>query len=104
MKELDVKVGDYIYTLCRMFGTISLHKIERLTKTQAVCGNNRFYLRTGKLVGTSDWSVVFGYKADQNIIDKFNLQQATAKVVRWDNSKDKDPELVKAVYELIKND
>lgn len=75
MAELqNVKVGDLI--AYKGFSSLNVSKVDRLTKTTAVCGSLAFRLDTGKMVGSSGYSVVYGRVATEADIITARIQRA----------------------------
>lgn len=72
MRLKDAKVGYYIKT--NNYGQINLYKIERLTKTQAICGHTRFNLESGKIVGSGTW-LNLGSLATVEDFEKYNAKR-----------------------------
>ena len=103
MNELDVKAGDYICVFGRYNSSrVILYKVERLTKTQAVCGKgNKFRLSDGLKIGTSGWYVVHGSKATEEDLYQYKFQKAKEKVEQFLKGKDLDKDLVIEMAKLI---
>ena len=69
-----IQVGEYIYTQRHNDSYINLHKVERITKTLAITNSYRFNLDSGKVQGSTGWSVLFGYKTTPEIMEKYKIQ------------------------------
>lgn len=69
-----MEVGDLIAH--KGLSGLNLSKVDRLTKTTAVCGNLAFRLDTGKMVGSSGWTVVYGRIATEADIITARIQRA----------------------------
>lgn len=75
MQTLDVQVGDLIAYNRRYDRTNRLTKVQRLTKTQAICADGeRFMLDSGKLVGSTGWDIRFGRKVAPEDIAQIKLE------------------------------
>lgn len=60
----NIKVGDYIHYRVSYGGDKEVVKVERLTKTHAVCTRDtKFMISTGKMVGRNGHDVRYGYKS-----------------------------------------
>jgi hypothetical protein len=62
------KVGDSLFIDERWGYSGRILKIDRLTATQAICGDERFRLDTGKRHGSSGWHSVYARPAQASDI------------------------------------
>lgn len=106
MSKLDVKVGDYIYTQNRFSRELSIFRVDRLTKTLAVCSagrkERRFRLSDGQVPGSPGYRITYGYKAEEKRLKKYRAQQAKGFIERNLNSMSED--LLISVRELIESE
>ena len=96
MSLKNAKIGDYIKT--NNFGQINLYKIERLTKTQAVCGHTRFNLESKRIIGSRTWSGL-GRLATVEDIEEYNAKKFWSNLI---NIKNPSLELMKDVQKSIR--
>lgn len=59
----DIKVGEYVKVNNDYSRGFRLYRVDRLTKTQVVCGTVKFSKDSGKRIGLSGWYAQYGYKA-----------------------------------------
>jgi len=79
MSELsNVKVGDTL--ACRVgYGLVLLIKVDRITKTQVICGVRRFN-RDGRPIGSSGFSTSRAWPATEKDILNARIKRAQEKL------------------------
>lgn len=76
-----LKAGDKVYINNRYNG-ITIHTIDRVTKTQIIIGNTK-YNKNGSQIGAySRWSREYIYEITPDIIAEYNIQKLQKKLLK----------------------
>ena len=105
MNELEnVKIGNYLYYRENYSDRIRIEKVDRLTKTQIICGISKYRKDDGRKVGASDWSTVYVRPVNEDIIKEYYLQNLRIKYqnLKIEVTEENYDELYKIYNELIK--
>jgi len=77
----DMKAGDLVYYTVSYGHEIHIVKIDRLTKSQIICGNSRFQRKTGIMIGHDDpWSPVSISPITDQVRKQYEQQKLRAKL------------------------
>ena len=71
----QLQVGDCVFTQIRYSGSIQLHKITKITKTQIICGNWRFSRKTGELLPRQTYCSMYAHLPTTEIWQTYRKQQ-----------------------------
>lgn len=91
-------VGDKIFIPINFGRGGRIAKIERITATQALVGNEKFRRNDGKLVGSTGWETTFCRPATEEDFLNFRIQNAEYKLQKIKLS----AETIEAAEALIK--
>ena len=82
MSELKgVKIGGYIASSARFGSANELFRIDRLTATTVVCGDTKFRIADGMMLGSSsEWNTRYGRIATADDMVKERIRRAREKL------------------------
>lgn len=86
----QLKVGDVIYGKNRMYGICRKVVVERLTRTQAICGGLKFKIDVNngavKAIGETydSWNVTYYYLENDKLKEEYFRQNACAQLKSFD--------------------
>ena len=101
-KLKDLAVGDWVYYTLNYGARVRPMKIDRVTKTQIICGNSRFNRRIGREVGNNDaWNFISIYPLNDAALTVFKRNQVEDKLKRLGNEIDVTDENYEAIAEHI---
>lgn len=98
----DLAVGDWVYYTLNYGQRVRPMKINRVTKTQIICGNSRFNRRTGREVGNHDvWNFTSIYPLNDAALTTFKRNRVKDKLTRLGNEIAVTDENYEAIAEHI---
>lgn len=81
MELKDLKVGDSL-----IYGPPyhrRVVKVDRLTATQAICGHQKFEIKTGKLIGSTGWNTEYASVPSPKELKEVAQKQKMRELRSW---------------------
>ena len=103
----NLKAGDFVVESGTYTCGDCLRKVERVTKSQIIVGNHRYWKKDGRLVGAGYWCYAYirtATEADIERINKVNLKKKLTAFIRqvaWSNL---PLESLQAICDIVKKE